>query len=156
MSTKPSTQSDALGRSMSDPTLEEIARVAGVSSATVSRVLNLRDSLVGSLATEAKDLLARAVRVHSGEPDVVYFLQAEADGRIKIGTTKNLALRLKVLRAISPVRLRLVAMVRGGRQLERMLHLAFAPLRCGRTEWFVPGASLVSYIRELRERESAR
>ena len=147
---------NARGTALSDATLDEIARVAGVSSATVSKVLAVQESFAGSLAADARDLLARAVRVHAGESDVVYFLQAEVDLRIKIGTTKNLALRLKVLRAISPVRLRLVGMVRGGRQLERMLHLAFAPLRCGRTEWFEPGESLVSYIRELQKKEVAR
>ena len=141
---------------LSEATLGEIARVAGISTATVSRVLALHASAAGQLAAEAKDLVALAVHVHAGEADIVYFLQAEADGRIKIGTTKNLYLRLKVLRAISPVRLRLVGKVRGGRQLERMFHLAFAPLRCGRTEWFEPGTSLLSYVRELRKREVVR
>jgi len=127
---------------LSDSTLSEIARLAGVSQSTVARVLQLR--------REASELLARAVRFHAHARELVYFVQAEGQGHIKIGTTKNLARRIKVLRASSPVPLRLVGLLRGGRRLERLLHLAFAPLRRGRTEWFEPGESLVSYVRDLR------
>jgi len=136
---------------LTDAQLDDIAHLARVSRATVSRVLFLR-----GLFVETRDLLARAVRANASAREIVYFLQAEGDGRIKIGTTKDLRRRLRVLRAGSPVRLRLIAMVRGGRDLERMLHLAFASLRRGRTEWFEPGERLVSYVRGLRKREVGR
>jgi len=141
---------------LSDAALDEIASVAGVSRSTVRRFVAACDSRARRLSREAKDLLGSAMRVHANERETVYFLQAEGTRRIKIGTTKNLTKRLKALRAGSPVRLRLVGAVRGGHHLERILHMAFAPLRCGRSEWFEPGASLVSYVRELRRREVAR
>ena len=148
---------------LSSANIERIARHAKVSPVTVIGVLNLRARAAyrreqarlaqrqsSTAATEEKRLLSHATATYEGERDVVYFLQAEERGRIKIGVTKNLEQRIRVLRAGSPVRLNIIGLVRGGRHMERMLHVAFAPLRCGRTEWFEPGESLLSYVRELQ------
>jgi len=135
---------------LSDEELDKIARVAGVSRATVERVLALRAKARNRRLAEAvRRLLAHAV--DTVERELVYFVQAEHRGRIKIGTTKNLDRRIKVLRAGSPVELHVIGIARGGRRLEQMLHIAFAPLRRGRTEWFEPGESLLSYIRDLQQ-----
>ena len=143
--------------SLSDDDLDRIAHRAGVSRETVLGVLMLtaknpsrRDELA---AHEARRILSRAIASFARESESVYFLQAEGSGRIKIGTTKDPDHRIKVIRAGSPVHLRVLAVVRGGRQMEKMLHIAFAPFRCGRTEWFEPDAALLSYVRELRLRD---
>jgi Meiotically up-regulated gene 113 len=137
---------------LSNEALDTIARLAGVSRSTVSRVLMIRARSTRfdcPLSPATRRLLFDAGGAAS-DLEFVYFVQAERGGRIKIGTTRHLDERIRALRASSPVPLRVVGVIRGGRHMERMLHMAFAPLRNGRTEWFEPGESLLSYIRELR------
>ena len=135
-----------------DAALDRIARHAGISRATVIRVLEMRVTQHrAELRENARRLLAHAAAAYAVERELVYFLQAEGSGRIKIGTTKDLGQRLRALRAGSPVRLELLGVVRGGRPMERLLHIAFAPLRCGRSEWFEQGEGLLSCVRELQK-----
>ena len=140
-----------------DSALERIARQAGISRETVIRVLEMKVAEHRTALREnARTLLAHAVAAYAAERELVYFLQAEGSGRIKIGTTKDLGQRLKALRAGSPVRLELLGVVRGGRQMEQLIHIAFSPLRAGRSEWFEPGKSLMSFIRDFQRTEATR
>ena len=54
---------------------------------------------------------------------------------IKIGFTKSIKERLKALQAISPVRLKVICFVKGGKLREAAFHQTFAPLRA-HGEWF--------------------
>jgi len=81
---------------------------------------------------------------YSGE-DHVYFVQAESLGRIKIGTSSNVAVRFGTLRTSSPDKLNLLGVIPGDCTVERALHKRFADERL-HGEWFTPSERLVSYI----------
>lgn len=75
---------------------------------------------------------------------MIYFVCDETTGRIKIGTTIQLSVRLKQL-AIEHGELRLLAVVAEGRDAEQALHHRFAHLRVI-NEWFEPGDDLIGFI----------
>ena len=77
---------------------------------------------------------------------VVYFIQAEEGGPIKIGYTNNLARRLYALRTGHPSRLRVLATIAGDRATEQTTHSAFSEERINGSEWFRPSSRLLSYI----------
>lgn len=78
----------------------------------------------------------------------VYFIQADGSGSIKIGYTKHLNSRVKGLQTSSPVPLKLITSMKGGRSIERALHARFSDLRI-RGEWFRPDPELLKYIEEI-------
>jgi hypothetical protein len=87
---------------------------------------------------------------HEDEADrplYVYFIQADADGPIKIGTAYNLRYRLSSLLSGTWHDLRLVGWVVGSRKTEKNLHKQFAADRIKR-EWFKSSDAIVSFIRE--------
>lgn len=76
----------------------------------------------------------------------VYFVQAEANGLIKIGTTSNHPdKRLAELRTVSPVPLIPLGIVAGNERVERAMHLRFAHHRA-HGEWFRPGQDLLDFV----------
>ncbi len=75
-----------------------------------------------------------------------YFLQAGEVGPIKIGSTRNLTARLDALTNMSPVPLRLLGLIRGGKA-ERLCHARFAAFRL-HGKWFVPESPIIRFIRE--------
>lgn len=77
----------------------------------------------------------------------VYFIQGVDGGPIKIGYARNPEARLKDLQLASPVQLRLLAIVDGGKPRETELHQRFAHLR-SHGEWFIADESLVRWIRK--------
>lgn len=78
----------------------------------------------------------------------VYFVQAGANGPIKIGCTSNVSARLAQLQTAQPEKLQLLAAVPGGEALESALHAAFAEHRM-MGEWFRPCAALHRLIAEM-------
>lgn len=95
-------------------------------------------------------MVARAV-LRSGEArptSFVYFLLNPADGRVKIGRAKNVGARVADLQTGHSQRLRLLAVVVGGRPVERAYQRRFAKDREG-GEWFRPSAELMACIDEL-------
>ncbi len=66
---------------------------------------------------------------------LVYFVAHEPTAVVKIGTTNNLATRLRQLQAGSPVPLSVLFCIPGGRAIERELHTRFATSRT-HGEWF--------------------
>ena len=79
----------------------------------------------------------------------VYFIRATTGGPIKIGYSKNCALRLAQMQPHSPVALELVAEIEGEPSLEKRLHSYFAHLSI-RHEWFEASEALLNAIAELR------
>lgn len=65
----------------------------------------------------------------------VYFIRAGEDGPVKIGVAKDAAKRLAALQTASHVPLKIIRLVRGGRDVEAALHVQFAHLR-QHGEWF--------------------
>ncbi len=82
---------------------------------------------------------------------MIYFLQAEIIGRIKIGYTSKAKAdkRLHNLKCGSPVELKLLTWTGGDRQKEQELHQRFAHARV-RGEWFDPVPELVRYVARLQ------
>lgn len=76
---------------------------------------------------------------------MIYFIQAEDGGPIKIGTTARLTVRLKELCKEAGDGLRVLAVIDGSYQEESKLHRRFVHLR-GVGEWFEPGDDLLGFI----------
>ncbi|MFE5548358.1 GIY-YIG nuclease family protein [Streptomyces sp. NPDC056534] len=67
--------------------------------------------------------------------DVVYVLRLAGMGPVKIGTSRNLAGRVKVLQTGVPARIEVLWTTPGGQPLESQLHKAFTAYR-KHGEWF--------------------
>jgi len=87
------------------------------------------------------------------ELPVTYFLQAGTDGPIKIGSTRNLAVRLRTLATMSPVPLTLLAVVPDDIELE--CHEKLQPWRL-HGEWFAPTTAVLAFIRERADVRTRR
>lgn len=75
-----------------------------------------------------------------------YFVQAGRDGPIKIGSTTNLAVRLRTLWTLSPVPLKLLGIMYGA-QAEKRCHMQLGAYRL-HGEWFAPSAVVLDFIRK--------
>jgi len=75
----------------------------------------------------------------------VYFIQAETDGLIKIGTSEDPLLRMGAMQSGCPVILKLLGCIKAGRLAEREIHERFAEER-RHFEWFEPSDRLVAFI----------
>lgn len=103
------------------------------------------DPEIKRLAVELSDLLERIIaryvdlvldhRERENADPVVYFIQAENGGPIKIGVAKDPAKRLTELQATSPYTLLILGTVGGGFRREKELHAQFADWRL-HGEWF--------------------
>lgn len=79
---------------------------------------------------------------------MIYFIQAQGIGHIKIGFTDGDPLvRMSQLQPSSPVPLVLMATTSGTQEVEKQLHKRFAEHRV-RGEWFKPVSELLTYIAE--------
>jgi hypothetical protein len=74
-----------------------------------------------------------------------YFVQAGDDGPIKIGSTRNLPVRLRSLVMMSPLPLRLLGVMKGDH--EERCHAVLGASRI-HGEWFVPSATVLGFIRD--------
>lgn len=77
----------------------------------------------------------------------VYFLAAETAGLIKIGCSHQPDRRTRDLQVTSPIGLKVLAVISGGRKRERELHHQFAHLRA-HGEWFRSAPDLLAFIAE--------
>jgi hypothetical protein len=87
---------------------------------------------------------------HRKEHPVIYFIQVDEAGPIKIGYTTDLEERMACLQKQHPTPLRLLASVQGSRREERQVLLTFAADRL-RGEWFRPTERLLSLIAHVVE-----
>jgi hypothetical protein len=83
-------------------------------------------------------------RYTTSEP-FTYFLQAGTEGPIKIGSTKNLLIRLRTLCAMSPVPLKLLGVMKG--DAEGRCHFRLGAFRI-HGEWFAPSPVILDFISE--------
>lgn len=79
--------------------------------------------------------------------DFVYFIGSDR-GPVKIGTTVNLAARLKKLQTGNPTKLKVLVCIEGGADLEALYHARFEPHRL-HGEWFA-GRAIRDEIKRLR------
>jgi hypothetical protein len=73
-----------------------------------------------------------------------YFIQAGADGPIKIGSTRNLIVRLRTVGTMSPIPLRLLGVMKGDH--EEDCHVRLAAFRL-HGEWFAPSETVKEFVR---------
>lgn len=91
-------------------------------------------------------LLLPGDRQFTTDEPYTYFVQAGDGGPIKIGSTKNLLIRLRTLCAMSPVPLKLLGVMKGGDAEERC-HVRLGAFRL-HGEWFAPSSLVLAFIRE--------
>ena len=81
---------------------------------------------------------------HTTPVPCTYFVQVGDDGPIKIGSTRNLAVRLRTLCAMFPMPLKLLGIMYG--DVEERCHARFSAFRI-RGEWFAPSPVVLDFIR---------
>jgi hypothetical protein len=79
---------------------------------------------------------------------VVYFIQAESGGLIKIGKTANLRQRFKAIQSNCPQKLRILAIVSQDTYTEVELHVRFAEYR-KHGEWFESHEDILAFIESV-------
>lgn len=98
----------------------------------------------------ARELMGLPDRATSGTSfgSVVYFIQGIDGGPIKIGTARELVLRVEAIQSCCPMRLRVLRVVPGGEDRERLFHDQFAGARL-HGKWFSPTLDLLRFIGDL-------
>lgn len=94
---------------------------------------------------DAVAALPQELQYVTSEPQT-YFLQAGDGGPIKIGSTRNLAVRLRTLCTMSPVPLRLLGVIKG-EDAEDRCHFRLGAFRL-HGEWFAPSPVVLDFIRQ--------
>jgi len=79
---------------------------------------------------------------------MIYFIQQEGGGPIKIGHSRDIKLRLSKLQSGYPYKLTLLGYVRGGCYEEKRLHKVFRKHRLN-GEWFLPSRRVLTVISKL-------
>ncbi|MBN1430422.1 MAG: GIY-YIG nuclease family protein [Anaerolineae bacterium] len=95
--------------------------------------------------------IASSFSVERTSTSVVYFIQSSTGGLIKIGTAINANRRLAEIQNMSPVPLRILAVIPGDCRKEAELHKRFAHLR-RHGEWFEPTIELLDFIRQAEDK----
>jgi len=86
---------------------------------------------------------------------VVYFIQAESGGLVKIGIASNLKSRFQGIQNMCPVKLRVLGWMEGYVELERQLHQRYSALRM-HGEWFRWEEPLISDCPDIEGNVSAK
>lgn len=118
-----------------------------VRSPVARRPVSRRRSVVGIDDQIRAAKAARRLGLDRGVK-IVYFVQVETDGPIKIGFTVDMAGRFGALQTSSPHALRLLGTVPGDEERERQIHEEFEHLRM-QGEWFKPAPELLDFIAEV-------
>ncbi len=90
-------------------------------------------------------LLCKEDKAFTTDVPSTYFLQAGPGGPIKIGSTRNLAVRIRTLMTMSPVPLRLLGVMKGDHEDACHMHLGAFRIH---GEWFTPEEPVLQFIRE--------
>ena len=97
------------------------------------------------ITSEFRRLLLKALII-ACNIGVVYFIQSvKGKGYIKIGFSNNPKRRLREIQRYSPIELRIIAMIKGGREKEAELHRRFSKYR-RYGEWFEPSQEILQFI----------
>jgi hypothetical protein len=143
---------DVLERSLAlllqDGCLEQVG-----STLVVRNFIEAQEAAMSPNARKAESRLKQRDLIRAGiDPrqrgTVVYFIQSEHGGSVKIGRADDLAKRLVGLQTSRPDKLVVLAAAPGTVQQERDLHQRFAALR-EKGEWFSPSQELMDFVREV-------
>lgn len=81
---------------------------------------------------------------------LVYFMRRSSDGAVKIGYTKTLNNRRRMIERVSECEVEVLATRRGGAMLERLYHSRFDCFCIG-LEWFDPAPAILAEIARLNQ-----
>jgi hypothetical protein len=127
--------------------LEKFPHIDAAFKALTEHYVTQRTNLVGAHLEPALHALERVIAERDGSS--VYF--AGSGGQIKIGWSRKVSARLAQLQTGSPIPIKLLGTMPGGRAVERRLHEQFAHLRLA-GEWFADDPELLAYIGEATAR----
>lgn len=109
-------------------------------------------SAVGTVGALTLEELAPIIRkLHRTQPGLftwIYAIQAGENGPVKIGVSRDPAMRLATLQRSNHAELRGIAAWRDLAQMEKVLHKAYAHVRI-RGEWFQPTPELIEEVTHL-------
>ena len=130
--------------------IDEVWRIARAATNDATRMrqkLGVKDREITRLRGLVPKEKQRKASVEAGQYlDLVYFVQPEIGGLIKIGTTTRLGGRMKEMEAVQGP-LQVLGVLEGGSGLERLLHAHFALWRDRpEAEMFRDCAEIRSYI----------
>lgn len=125
----------------------------------VPNFLEAQEASMSPTMRQKEHRLRRRDQIRSGlDPSqretVIYFIQSEHGGEIKIGRADDVAKRLAGLQTSRPDKLLILAAAPGSTQQERELHDRFAAHRV-KGEWFSPVAELMQLVADVVSRGSA-
>ena len=136
------------------PLLLELQCVEIVNGAlVVPKFLEAQESTKSPTARQAESRIRRRDMIRSGmDPNergtVIYFIQSEHGGPIKIGQTEDMAKRLVGLQTSRPDKLIVLASAPGTIRDERDLHLRFSRIR-DKGEWFHATEELTEFVKAV-------
>ncbi len=93
---------------------------------------------------------AQEKRIEGEKAEVVYLVGCKENQSMKIGTTSEISKRLIALQVSSPFQLEVLATVKGGQELERLLHQEFQSCRL-RSEWFSWSEEILAKFQQINE-----
>jgi ORF6N domain len=123
--------------------LRAFARLRAPKEPSESTPLGRRASMLFAAIRDGV-LLCKGDKAFTTEVPSTYFLQAGKDGPIKIGSTRNLAVRIRTLMTMSPVPLQLLGVMKGDH--EESCHMQLGIYRI-HGEWFTPAEPVLEFIR---------
>jgi hypothetical protein len=119
----------------------------------VRNFIEAQEATMSPSARQKESRLRRRDQLRAGldplaRETVIYFIQSEDGGPVKIGRADDLARRLVGLQTSRPDKLVVLAAAPGTLTDERLLHQRFSAVR-EKGEWFSPSAELMAYVREV-------
>jgi hypothetical protein len=114
------------------------------------KFLDAQEASMAPAARQKESRLRRRDLIRAGlnpnaRSTVIYFIQSEHGGSIKIGRADDLAKRVVGLQTSRPDKLVVLAAVQGTVEQEKQLHARFAYCR-EKGEWFSPTTELVAFV----------
>ncbi len=119
----------------------------------VPRFIEAQEATMTPATRQKESRLRRRDELRAGldplaRETVIYFVQSEHGGPIKIGRTDDLAMLLVNLQGSRPDKLTILAAAHGTVEQERELHRRFAATR-EKGEWFAPTEELLHIVRQV-------
>jgi hypothetical protein len=131
------------------PTIEEAKMAVEASGCYAPKPARIKK---GRGVAYHRPLFIRELIKQGAESERWTYFIGEGKRAIKIGATKCVQSRLKILQAHNARKLRVLAVVRGGEVLESAYHALFAAHRQG-NEWFKPHPEIIVEIEYLNQLE---
>jgi len=94
----------------------------------------------------------KCTQIQQKSPDDQFVYIAKIGDKVKIGTTADLKVRLSNIQTNTPEKVELLASIKGGRKLEKVLHEGFESSRF-KGEWFNYTKEIQDYVQQINDRQ---